>query len=73
MVRAITFHAIERLSQRRRVEHLWRHLNKVRRWNLPDDGDTVHKGYRYITHGGVLITVIPDKKFMKELKNETTK
>ena len=69
MITAITFHAIQRLSQRRKVEHLQRHINKIYKWNLPEDGDTVHKGYRYITRGGVLVTVIPYKKFFKELKN----
>lgn len=73
MITAITFHAIERLSQRRKVEHLHRHLNKVRKWGLPEDGDTVHKGYRYITRGGVLVTVIPDKNFVKELRTKEVK
>lgn len=67
-VRCITFHAIERLQERRKLTHLLRHLNKIKKWGLPDTGDTLHNGYRYITRGGVLITVIPDKKTMKEFR-----
>lgn len=68
MVGAITFHAIQRLQERRSCVHLARHLERIKRWGLPDDGDTVHKGYRYITRGGVIITVIPDKQSIKERK-----
>lgn len=52
MVGAITFHAIDRLQERRKLEHLVRHLNKIRKWNLPDEGITEHKGWRYVTRGG---------------------
>lgn len=62
MITAITFHAIERLQQRRKLEHLLRHINKIRKWNLPRDGITGHKGYRYVTREGVLITVLPPRK-----------
>lgn len=79
MVGCITFHAIQRLGERRNCVHLIRHINKIRRWGLPDDGEIVHKGFRYVTRGGVLITVIPDKESIKKYKdkirrkNETTK
>lgn len=59
MIGAITFHAIERLQERRNCEHLLRHINKIRRWNLPENGTTEHNGYRYVTRDGVLITVLP--------------
>ena len=52
MVTCITFHAIQRLSERRDCRHLLRHVNKIRSWGLPDDGITEHKGYRYVTRGG---------------------
>ena len=52
MITAITFHAIDRLQERRKLEHLVRHINKIRKWNLPETGETEHKGYRYITRGG---------------------
>ena len=68
MVTAITFHAIERLQERRNLQHLNRHIQKIRKWNLPNDGITQHKGYRYVTRGGVLITVLPPNKRM--MKNE---
>ena len=66
MIGAISFHAIERLQERRQLAHLLRHCNKIRSWNLPRDGETIHKGYKYVTRGGVLITVVPDKKSFKE-------
>ena len=77
MVGAITFHAIERLQERRGLTHLLRHINRIKRWGLPDDGITIHKGFRYITRGGVLVTVYPDKETFKKYKeqrslNETT-
>ena len=62
MITAITFHAIKRLGERRKVEHLQRHVNKIQKWDLPSDGITEHKGYRYVTRGGVLITVLPPRK-----------
>lgn len=53
----ISKHAKERLVQRRKVKHMKRHLNKIRSWKLPRDGVTDHKGWFYITRGGVLVTV----------------
>ena len=70
MITKISYHAQKRLFQRRGCVHLQRHLNKMNKWPLPDDGDTLHKGYRYITRGGVLVTVIPDRTFLKNLKKE---
>lgn len=71
MITAITFHAIDRLQERRKLEHLVRHINKIRKWNLPETGETEHKGYRYITRDGVLITVLPPTRqyWRKELKS----
>lgn len=66
MITAITFHAIERLQERRGCEHLLRHCNKIKKWNLPATGDTVHKGHRYITRDGVLVTVLPYNKRLDE-------
>ena len=68
MVGCITFHAIQRLGERRGCIHLIRHINKIRRWGLPDDGETVRKGFKYVTRGGVLITVVPDKEYHKRLR-----
>ena len=65
MIRAVSFHAIQRLQERRNCEHLLRHLNKVQKWNLPANGELIHKGWRYITADGILITVIPDRKTIK--------
>ena len=71
MITAITFHAIKRLSERRNLTHLERHINKIQKWNLPPDGITDHKGYRYVTREGVLITVLPpNRKRMKEIIDE---
>ena len=66
MITAITFHAIERLQERRNCEHLLRHLNKVRKWDLPDDGITEHSGYRYVTRSKVLVTVLPPSHSMRK-------
>lgn len=63
MITAVTLHAMNRLATRRGVKHMTSHLNKRR--NLPADGDTEIKGYRYITRGGVLITVLPKKASQK--------
>ena len=52
MIGAISFHAIERLQQRRGLTHLLRHLHKIQSWNLPRDGETFHKGFKYVTRGG---------------------
>lgn len=74
MITAITFHAVERLQQRRNCEHLLRHLNKIRKWNLPETGITEHKGYRYVTRDGVLITVLPcTRSYIKKIKLEKIK
>lgn len=70
MIRAVSFHAIERLQERRGLQHLLRHLHKVQKWNLPENGEIVHKGYRYITTDGILVTVIPDRKAVKEWQKE---
>lgn len=63
----ISKHAKERLVQRRGVKHMQRHINKIQSWGLPDDGETWHKGYRYITKGGVLVTVLRDNKYFRQL------
>lgn len=70
MIGAISFHAIERLQERRGCVHLLRHLNKVRKWNLPPNGTTTHKGYDYITREGVLVTVIPNREACREHKKK---
>ena len=66
MISAISFHAVQRLQERRNCEHLLRHLNKIQKWDLPRTGETIHKGFRYITRDGVLVTVIPDRKAIKQ-------
>lgn len=68
MIGAISFHAIERLQQRRDLAHLLRHVNKIRKWNLPRDGETLHKGFKYVTRDGVLVTVYPCNEAIKEYK-----
>ena len=70
MVTAITFHAIERLQERRSLTHLTRHISKIRKWNLPETGETTHKGFRYITRDGVLVTVLPPTKEMVHHRKE---
>lgn len=71
MTTAITFHAIERLQERRNITHLLRHIRKIQKWHLPDTGITEHKGYRYVTREGVLITVLyPAKKAVKKMEEE---
>lgn len=65
MITAISFHAIERLQERRKLDHLLRHINKIRKWNLPPNGLTIHKGYGYVTKNGILITILP-----KEMRNK---
>ena len=69
MVRAISFHAIERLQERRSCEHLLRHINKIKKWNMPDNGEYIHKGYKYITKNGIVVTCYPDRKAMREVMN----
>lgn len=59
MITAVTIHAIDRLQERRQLQHFVRHLHKMQKWSLPDTGEMEHNGYRYITRGGVLITVLP--------------
>lgn len=74
MITAITFHAVERLQQRRNCEHLLRHLNKIRKWDLPETGITEHKGYRYVTRDGVLVTVLPcSRSYIRKAKEEKIK
>lgn len=68
MIGAISFHAIERLQQRRNLTHLLKHINKIRKWDLPRDGETLHKGFKYVTRDGVLVTVYPCDKAIKEYK-----
>lgn len=59
MIHAISIHALERLHQRRQLKHFMPHIHKMQRWGMPDTGTFEHKGYRYITRKGVLITVLP--------------
>ena len=71
MIGAISFHAIERLSERRGCAHLLRHINKIQKWNLPADGVTDHKGYKYVTRNGILITVLDKhQKILDKFKEE---
>lgn len=76
MVTAITFHAIERLQERRSLTHLTRRINKIRKWNLPETGATTNKGFRYITRDGVLVTVLSPTKervhYRKEAEQEVS-
>ena len=67
---AITFHAIDRLNERRQLQHFVQHCHKMQKWGLPDTGETVHNGYRYITRGGVLITVIPPSREYRKMNRE---
>lgn len=53
----ISKHAIKRLAERRGLKHVQRHINKINSWGLPEDGITIHKGWAYVTRGGVLVTV----------------
>lgn len=62
----ISKHAKERLAQRRKVKHMERHINKINSWNLPDNGITYHKGWKYITRDGVLVTVCGTKELAKK-------
>ena len=64
----VTKHAKQRLVERRGVKNLERHIRKIQKWNLPDDGTTLHKGWRYVTSGGALVTVLPPK--WSELKKQ---
>ena len=67
MITAITIHAIDRLQERRQLQHFVQHCHKMQKWGLPDTGETVHNGYRYITRGGVLITVIPPSREYRKM------
>ena len=58
----ISNHAKKRLKERRGVKHMNRHINKINSWGLPANGVTEHKGWRYVTRGGVLVTVLPRTK-----------
>ena len=64
----VTKHAKRRLIERRGVKRLDRHIRKIQKWNLPADGITIHGGWRYITSGGALLTVLPPK--WSELKKQ---
>lgn len=70
MIRAISFHAIERLQERRGCVHLLRHINKIKKWDLPRDGETYHKGFKYVTRGGVLVTVYPCDEAIRQYEEE---
>lgn len=72
MIRAVTFHAIDRLRERRGISHVQEHLDKLRQCGAPSDGVFVYKkGYRYVMRDGVLITVLPpDNEAMRQSWNE---
>ena len=59
MIHAISIHALDRLQERRQLIHFIPHIHKMQRWGMPDTGTFEHKGYRYITREGVLVTVLP--------------
>lgn len=66
MIHAISIHALERLRERRNLVHLIPHVHKMQKWGMPETGTFTHKGYRYITRDGVLVTVLPPRR--KEVK-----
>ena len=71
----ITKHAMERLADRRGVKHMIRHIHKINSWGLPPNGRTEHKGWRYVTQGGALVTVLPrtreyKRKMIEEGRHE---
>lgn len=70
MIRAVSFHAIERLQERRGCVHLLRHLHKLQKWDMPTTGIHYHKGFKYVMEDGVLVTVYPDNKAIKEYKRQ---
>jgi len=72
MIRAVTFHAIDRLRERRGISHVQEHLDMIRECNLPSDGIFEHvDGWRYVVKDGVLVTILPpDKAAKKRLRNE---
>lgn len=39
----------------------------------PQKSEVIHKGYRYITADGILITVIPDRKAFREHREQLKK
>ncbi|MBR2586996.1 hypothetical protein IKE71_01320 [Candidatus Saccharibacteria bacterium] len=68
MIHALSIHSIERLSERRQLQHFVQHIHKMQGWGMPDDGIFVHKGYRYVMREGVLVTVLPpDHAYRKQL------
>ena len=77
MIHAISIHALERLNERRQLKHFIPHIHKMQKWGMPDTGTFEHKGYRYITREGVLITVLPPThawyKKRKEEENASKK
>lgn len=66
----ISKHAMRRLVERRGVKHMERHINKILSWGLPDNGVTEHNGWRYVTRGGVLVTVLPWSKEYKKIQKD---
>lgn len=59
MIHTISIHALERLQERRQLQHFMPHIHKMQGWGMPDTGTYEHKGHRYITREGVLVTVLP--------------
>ena len=59
MIHAISIHAIERLQERRQLQHFVPHIHKMQGWGMPSNGTFEHNGFRYIMREGVLITVLP--------------
>ena len=57
----ISKHAKERLLERRNIKHWTRHENKIKSWNLPQNGIYMRKGWRYVIKDNVLLTVLPPK------------
>lgn len=71
-MRAISIHALERLQERRQLQHFLPHIHKIQRWGgLQDDGIFEHKGWRYVMREGVLITVLPPtREFRRQNKED---
>ncbi len=72
MITAVTFHAIDRLRERRGITRIVEHLDMIRSCNLPSNGEFEYKdGWRYVVRDGVLVTVLPPtKKTVKKHRNE---
>lgn len=70
MIHAISVHALERLQERRQLQHFIPHIHKMQGWGIPDTGTFEHKGYRYITREGVLVTVLPPTKEFRQQNTE---